>query len=1282
MKVRWFVAPLVCAAAAMAVVFLFSSMKKQSMLALRANMMSVSQRYPKFTLAQRRAVLREYQSEMHPMFRDLSATEVARRLLAAATATSGGPSAPAANFSGNLTAINGLTGDLLELERTSTCSLTMVSANYVLSLPSFTFTIDGAPTLNYDQILHNAAQLKTNGGNWPAGCGDPIVGLTAKKANFIGVTTAGYKVYGDTFYDGTTQSNDIETVVAKASTDADVSSNLITSLQNPLSIAGADLNGDGNADLVALSDFINVGQTAMVSVLLGDSNGDGGFGSPTNYALPGEQIDGAVIDDFNGDGKLDIVVTTTSLGSGTGETTYLSFLEGNGNGTFAAAQNVTLTPPAGATQTPYGALISTSVRGNGEKDLVTGGGVILYGNGNGTFTQSPTLAFPSSEGTSEFGPNLVAADFNKDGKVDLAFDDGASIQIFLGNGAGTFTSAGGYATIDNVGYITGSDIDGDTNPDVYSGVARAGIFGGDQFEFNQGYALMGNGDGTFQGAPEMPFAFTGTNLMDLNGDGIPDGVGVDATINSQNVSLTSYIGSSKGSFTAKQTFPISPVTISGTTFQFSDLDSFGLGDLTGSGKVDLVYLPAAFYGPGGVAGYFVAMGNGDGTFGTPAFVAAPTFAPTGDFDQEQSISDLFVADVNGDGKADLIYNYSVEVSQTGVYEQGIAVQLSNGDGTFQAPQVIQTYSSTTVPTGTAPLVAQVGHTRAGGALDIFAETSTTTNSNVTWQLELYLGNGDGTFAAATMPPVADNIGPPSFGSQIGQIALADMNGDGKPDLITLGTTTSGGQAELAISLGNGNGTFQTPTILDFAEGSSVGWGLAAADFNGDGKVDVAVTGFNPPYDTGVFLGNGNGTMQSFTYASGEVGPAQGIDLVLFGADMSADFNGDGRADLVAGSAVLINQGAASTLTPSTTTLSVSPATTVSQGTTVTFTATVSASSTPAGSVTFNDGATALGTATLGGNGMATFSTGGLGVGVHTITAVYAGNSTFAASTSPAVAVTVNAQTLPATTSTLTASPTTITAGANVTLTDTVSPQSGTGTPTGTVAFMNGTTNLGSATLNGSGVATFSTTALPVGADAVTAVYSGDTNFAGSASAAVTITVSAAVPSFSIAASPTSATVTAGSSTTTTITVTPGTGFSSPVNFACSGLPTGGTCTFNPTTVTPSGSSASTTLTIATTSQSAAMTMPERERARRGGVATAALLAAGALWVFGRRKRVHWIHLLHPIMLLLVLAGVAVGCGGSSGGGGGGGGSSQAYTITITGTAGSQSQTATFTLTVN
>jgi Bacterial Ig-like domain (group 3)/FG-GAP repeat len=182
-----------------------------------------------------------------------------------------------------------------------------------------------------------------------------------------------------------------------------------------------------------------------------------------------------------------------------------------------------------------------------------------------------------------------------------------------------------------------------------------------------------------------------------------------------------------------------------------------------------------------------------------------------------------------------------------------------------------------------------------------------------------------------------------------------------------------------------------------------------------------VGGMKPPQDTGIFFGNGDGTVQSFTTPGGLVEPAQAINFPAIGGALATDINGDGKPDLILGSSVLINQGVSETsLTPTTTALSAS-ATSISVGQNVTFTATVSASSTPDGSVTFYDGTTALGTGTLNSSGVATYSTTSLAAGSHSITAAYGGNSTFAASTSAATTVTVAATPVVATTTVLTAS---------------------------------------------------------------------------------------------------------------------------------------------------------------------------------------------------------------------------------------------------------------------
>jgi hypothetical protein len=166
-----------------------------------------------------------------------------------------------------------------------------------------------------------------------------------------------------------------------------------------------------------------------------------------------------------------------------------------------------------------------------------------------------------------------------------------------------------------------------------------------------------------------------------------------------------------------------------------------------------------------------------------------------------------------------------------------------------------------------------------------------------------------------------------------------------------------------------------------------------------------------------------------------------------------------------------------------------------QGQSVTFTATLtpaSGSVVPTGHIDFHDGATTIGSGNIDGTGTATFTTSALTAGTHSITGVYGGDTGNNGSTSPAVS-----QVVIGTTTTAVASnhnPSVI--GQSVTFTATVTASSG--TATGTVAFMDGATTLGTGTLSGT-TATFSTSSLAVGTHSITAVYGGSAGFTGSTS---------------------------------------------------------------------------------------------------------------------------------------------------------------------------------------
>jgi hypothetical protein len=289
----------------------------------------------------------------------------------------------------------------------------------------------------------------------------------------------------------------------------------------------------------------------------------------------------------------------------------------------------------------------------------------------------------------------------------------------------------------------------------------------------------------------------------------------------------------------------------------------------------------------------------------------------------------------------------------------------------------------------------------------------------------------------------------------------------------------------------------------------------------------------------------------------------------------------------------------------------------------------------------------------------------------------------------------------ASTTTTLSAPASATSGSSVALTATVvSPG---GAPLGSVAFYNGTTALGTATLNSSGVATLSTTTLPVGNDSVTAAYGATSDFAASTSPPVTLAITAAPvappASYTVAANPTSITVQEGQSATTTLTFTPTGGYSGTIALSCSNLPTNASCAFAPNQVTLSGNNqgASVALNI-TTTQVAEKHAPQSPL-------HPALFALAFWWpggltglaIFLRKRIVHKRQSPWQLCLLLVCvwafaAGLS-GCGSSSGMGSSSSGTSTTpstpapapttsqITVVATGTSGTAVSTQTVSLTL-
>jgi hypothetical protein len=198
------------------------------------------------------------------------------------------------------------------------------------------------------------------------------------------------------------------------------------------SVAVGDFLGNGNLDLAVA----NSPSGQPIAIVLGC--GDGAFNQgpvSANQNVAGAYM--AAVGDFNGDGKLDLAVTSGGYGFSPGY--VVTILLGNGDGTFSLAQNSTF--PTGAN--PW-AIVTADFNDDGKLDLAIANQndntvTILLGNGDGTFTAAN--GSPIAVGSGPYA--LAAADFNSDGKLDLvvANQNGHSISVLLGNGDGTFTPA-------------------------------------------------------------------------------------------------------------------------------------------------------------------------------------------------------------------------------------------------------------------------------------------------------------------------------------------------------------------------------------------------------------------------------------------------------------------------------------------------------------------------------------------------------------------------------------------------------------------------------------------------------------------------------------------------------------------------------------------------------------------------------------------------------------------------------------------------------------------------
>ena len=433
------------------------------------------------------------------------------------------------------------------------------------------------------------------------------------------------------------------------------------------------------------------------------------------------------------------------------------------------------------------------------------------------------------------GYDVVSGDFNGDGKPDLATVSDSLVSIFLGRGDGTFNAAGNFLA-GGIGLARTLAV-GDFNQDGKLDLA-VGNYGSVTI-------LIGVGDGTFSSPTDFttPVGFAKVAVRDVNGDGELDLVvkndnsnppcpnGVMCVFGSHPQTVSVLLGSGGGLF--------GPAQIVASFEVYNASIAFVLGDFNGDGKLDLAVAWDQLS---------VFLGFGDGTFGP-----ATNFSLAG-----AGISSWFslgIGDFNGDGKSDLVAG--------GLFGRDAIVLLGLGDGTFSPATVVDTAG------GGRDL--KIGDFNGDGKLDLVAINQFRND------MSIVLGVGDGTFGNSKLFAV---------GADPTSLVSADFNGDGYLDLAV---------SNSSVLLGHGDGTFNAPR--NFIVSSSTSTTLAAGDLNGDGILDLVVgDSFRNPYSAPlhVLLGLSDGTF----------GPAMDLAaftgvIPTFYSIAIADFNADGKLDVAA-----------------------------------------------------------------------------------------------------------------------------------------------------------------------------------------------------------------------------------------------------------------------------------------------------------------------------------------------------------------------------------------------
>jgi hypothetical protein len=620
----------------------------------------------------------------------------------------------------------------------------------------------------------------------------------------------------------------------------------------PATLTSADLDGDGKPDLVVVSADTD-GGVSTISVFPGV--GDGTYKARADYPA-GLATKGVTVADVNNDARPDLIVVGRQTPGSPIDAAVEVFLN-KGDGRFLAP--ISVAKIAGGWQAEFAAI--ADLNHDGKPDIVTNDGHVLLGDGKGHFKLMEGSQFAAAD-------SIAAADFNRDGKIDIATVNFSvnpiyqnTVGIFLGNGDGTFRAGQRYASIYSGNEIGVRDLHGDGKLDLVVGVTDAD--GAGAANAPHAYLIPGRGDGTFAAATYYAAAGDGFDvgpsfaLADLNGDRRPD-ILTTTVVPSQGLALYTLTGHGDGVFDRGTARVLRAASAGDKTIVVA-------GDLNADGKSDAIVAtttnPAGPSG-GGAGNLAVFLGNGDDTFGVEHDTAFPSAA-----------SAMAAGDFNNDRMLDVVAGGVVRTdAQSNPVSGAVFLMKGRNDGSFDAPVQVAAARN--------PVSIAAADLNGDRNLDLVIADRGAPDANAPGSVTVLLGKGNGTFEPAA------RLGAPAFPEGA---VVADVNHDGRPDIVVLSSPGFAGRAIASIVYvfpGDGKGNFgpaSTTRLDEYADG------LQVADLNGDGLADLAVASCCGLANSEVWTGNGDGTF---------AGPTELPVGISSSNPMLADLNGDGIPDLI------------------------------------------------------------------------------------------------------------------------------------------------------------------------------------------------------------------------------------------------------------------------------------------------------------------------------------------------------------------------------------------------